>query len=74
MKHVTINVEGQIDPQWSEWLDNLAITHQGPDTSLLEGEVLDQAALYGILSKLRDLSLALISVSVQADKSEPESN
>jgi hypothetical protein len=65
VQHVEIQVEGQIDPQWSEWLSNLAITHRGPDTSLLKGEVIDQAALYGLLTKLRDLRLALVSVAVE---------
>jgi hypothetical protein len=51
---------------WSEWFDNLTITPVGQEQSLLTGSVTDQAALYGILTKLRDLSLALISVSVDA--------
>lgn len=67
MRHVEIMVEGRIDSQWSEWLENLAITHPEPDKSVLVGEVIDQAALYGLLNKLRDLSLALISVSVETE-------
>jgi hypothetical protein len=64
--NVEITVRGRIDPQWSEWFGDLAITHVGQDQSRLTGTVIDQAALYGILAKLRDLSLALISVSVDA--------
>ena len=66
MLNVEIKVKGRIDSQWSEWFGDLAITHAEPDRSRLTGTVIDQAALYGILAKLRDLSLALISVSVDA--------
>ncbi len=66
MYHVEIQIEEQINLQWSEWFGNLAITYAGPDRSRLAGTVIDQAALYGILTKLRDLNLALISVSVDA--------
>jgi hypothetical protein len=68
--HVEIQVSGQIDPQWSEWFDNLTITPVRQAQSLLTGTVTDQAALYGILTKLRDMSLTLISVSVGADTIE----
>ena len=74
MQHVEIQVEGRIDPRWSEWFDNLAITSVGQEQSLLAGTVIDQAALYGILTKLRDLSLALISVSVDAGEIECEND
>ena len=70
MQQVEIQVAGRIDPRWSEWFDHLTITAIGPEQSLLAGTVTDQAALYGILTKLRDLSLALISVSVETDASE----
>jgi hypothetical protein len=70
VKHVAIRVQGQIDQQWSEWFGNLTIMSVGQEQSLLTGIVPDQAALYGILTKLRDLSLALISVSVDADAIE----
>jgi hypothetical protein len=74
VQHVEIQIEGQIDLQWSEWFDNLTITHAGPDRSRLAGTVVDQAALYGILTKLRDLSLALVSVSVDAGTIEGEND
>jgi len=67
VQRVEIRVKSQIDPQWSEWFGNLAITSVGQEQSLLTGIVPDQAALYGILTRLRDLSLALISVSVETD-------
>ena len=67
MQHVEIKVKGRIDPHWSEWFDYLEITSAGQEQSLLSGTLSDQAALYGILTRLRDLSLALISVSVETE-------
>ena len=69
MQQVNIRVKGQIDPQWSEWFGNLEIASTGQEQSLLTGIVPDQAALYGILTRLRDLGLSLISVSVETDAS-----
>jgi hypothetical protein len=62
MLHVEIRVRGRINPQWSEWLDGLTITHAGDDETVLAGSIVDQAALYGLLAKLRDLGLSLSSV------------
>lgn len=65
MENVEILVKGQIDFHWSDWLGGLRITHIGQDQSLLSGSIADQATLYGILSKLRDLDLKLISVNLR---------
>jgi hypothetical protein len=59
---VRIRVHGCIDEQWSNWLAGLAITHTEEGETILSGEVADQAALYGVLSMLRDLGLPLVSV------------
>jgi hypothetical protein len=68
---VQIRVKGQIDERWSEWLDGLTITHIGEDQTLLTGPILDQAALYGLIAKLRDLGLPLVAVnSVQEVSNE----
>jgi hypothetical protein len=56
-----ICVKGRIDPQWSDWFDAFTITPVDDD-SLLVGRVADQAALHGLLSKIRDLGLPLICV------------
>lgn len=61
---VQIRVKGQIDERWSEWLDGLAITHTGEDETVLTGLIPDQSALYGLMSKLRDLGLSLLAVDV----------
>ena len=66
---VEIRIRGQIDEHWSAWFEELQITHdREEDQTLLHGEIVDQAALYGLLAKLRDLGLALLSVSVADDE------
>ena len=62
MRGVEITVKGRIDPTWSEWLGGLSVTHTDEDETVLRGQLADQAALYGVLSRLRDLGLHLISV------------
>ena len=55
-----IRIKGHLDDSWSEWFDGMMITHED-DTTLLTGTVTDQTALYGLLIKMRDLGLILIS-------------
>jgi hypothetical protein len=57
-----IKVQGRLDETWSGWFNSMTITFEG-DTTTLTGAVVDQAALRGILSRLWDLNLALISVN-----------
>ena len=57
-----IQVRGAIDSGWSEWFDGLAIHAQTDGTTLLSGPVRDQSALHGLLTKIRDLGLPLLSV------------
>lgn len=57
-----ISVKGHLDDSWSEWLDGLVIA-EDDDMTVLSGNITDQAALYGLLIKLRDLNLILISMS-----------
>jgi hypothetical protein len=74
MQQIEIRVKGQISQQWSEWFSGLAIRHSGPDETVFTGLVPDQAALYGIISRLRDLGLQLTSVSseeIQEEFHEP---
>ena len=59
MQQVEIRVKGRIDERWSEWLDGLTIRHTSQDETVLAGAILDQAELYGLISKLRDLGLSL---------------
>ena len=67
MQNIKIRVEGKIDLHWSEWLEGLEIIHEGVDQTLLCGQVVDQATLYGILRKLRDLGLKLQLVKVNGE-------
>jgi hypothetical protein len=65
-RQVEIRVRGRIDPDWTGWFRDLAISHVGEET-VLSGVLTDQAALYGILSGLQDLGLSLMSVNSTAD-------
>ena len=58
-----IRVEGELDRNWSEWFDGLDVTSQKNGETLIAGPVTDQAALQGILTKVFNLRLPLISVS-----------
>ena len=64
-----IRVKGCLDQKWSDWFDGFAITPQPGDTTLLAGPVADQAALHGLLARIRDLGLPLLSVARVADDS-----
>jgi hypothetical protein len=67
-----IRVKGHLDERWSEWFDGLEITNLENGEAMLYGEIVDQAALHGVLNKVRDLNLPLISVtSVDPDQREP---
>ena len=69
-----IKIDGHLGGQWSDWFDGLTITLEDDEQTLLTGPVIDQAALHGLLKKVRDLGLLLLSVnrveSGQADASE----
>jgi hypothetical protein len=57
-----IRIRGHLDPSWSDWFDGLAITQEIDGTTTLAGSLTDQAALYGLLSRLRDLGATLLAV------------
>lgn len=58
-----IRVKGRLDARWAAWFDGLALTHSSDGTTIIHGLVADQAALHGLLQKIRDLGLPLISVN-----------
>ncbi len=60
-----IKIQGHLDLDWSEWFDGLSFTHEEDGTTVLWGSGLDQAALHGLLAKVRDLGLTLLSVEGQ---------
>jgi len=57
-----IRIKGHLDDQWTDWFEGLTITREESGDTLLTGPVADQAALYGLLKKIRDLGMPLISV------------
>ena len=56
-----IKVKGRLDHRWSDWFEQMAISTEGDET-ILDGPVADQAALYGLLIRIRDLNLTLLLV------------
>jgi hypothetical protein len=65
MLEVEIIVKRWIDEEWCEWLGGLTVTHSEPNQSLLTGCLPDQAAVYGVISRLRDIGIPLSSVSIK---------
>ena len=63
MRHVEIRVRGYINEDWSEWFDGLTIIHSDRNETIITGPIVDQSALYGMLNRLRDLGLPLVSVN-----------
>jgi len=65
-----IQVKGNLDQRWSDWFDHFTIAPQPGDQTLLSGPVADQAALHGLLSKIRDLGLPLLLVKREEQPGE----
>jgi len=62
-KHYQIVVKGHLEARWSQWFNGMAILNLPGGEAVLSGPIVDQAALHGLLIKIRDLGLPLISVS-----------
>ena len=58
-----IRLKGHLDSRWTAWFDGLTLTHDSDGTTIIHGLVPDQAALHGLLQKVRDLGLPLVSVT-----------
>ena len=58
-----IRLTGHLAARWSTWLDGLTVSHEGDGTTLVSGPVTDQSALHGLLQRVRDLGLSLVSVT-----------
>ena len=58
-----IRLKGRLDPRWAAWFDGLGLTHESGGTTIISGLVADQAALHGLLQRVRDIGLPLISVT-----------
>jgi hypothetical protein len=61
-RRYAIRIRGHLDQRWADWFDGLSLTHDSDGTTLLAGPLADQAALHGVLNKLRDLGLPIISM------------
>ena len=60
--HYRIRIKGHLDQSWQEWLERLQIAHESDGTSVLQGALPDQPALYGVLAKLGHLGLTLLTL------------
>jgi hypothetical protein len=58
-----IRVKGRLEPRWAAWFDGMTLTTEAGGTTCIHGPVVDQAALHGLLAKLRDVGLPLLSVN-----------
>ncbi|MEN3321793.1 MAG: hypothetical protein V7643_5195 [Mycobacterium sp.] len=66
-----IRLKGHLDSRWVAWFDGLSLTNESDGTTIIRGPVVDQAALYGLLRKLRDVGLQLVSVT-QVEPDQPD--
>lgn len=66
--HYEIRIAGHLDPRWAGWFDGLTPRQMRDGSTVLAGRVLDQAALHGLLQRVRDLGIPLVSVT----RTEPD--
>ena len=71
--HYEIRLKGHLDNRWATWFDGLTLTTCSDGTTTIQGPVVDQAALHGLLQRVRDLGLPLISVTRDAPDPPPPS-
>jgi hypothetical protein len=69
-----IHVRGHLPQHWSEWLDGLTITHDPNGETILSGPLRDQAALFGVMMKARDLGLTIVSLKQVGSEPPAEGN
>jgi hypothetical protein len=62
-QYYEIKIKGHLDPRWSDWFEGLELTDLDGGETMLSGPLADQAALHGLLERIRDLNLTLISVT-----------
>jgi hypothetical protein len=60
-KYFRIKLEGRLEDSWSDWFEKMAVSFNGSET-VLTGPIADQAALHGLLNRIRDLNVSLLSV------------
>ncbi len=69
-----IRLRGHLEARWAAWFDGLSLTHAGDGTTVIRGPVVDQAALHGLLTRVRDLGLPLIAVTQVDPSSNKDTN
>ena len=69
--HYEIRLKGHLDARWAAWFDGLSLTLEADGTTVIYGQIVDQAALHGVLHKVRDVGLPLIAVS-RVDPDHPD--
>jgi hypothetical protein len=68
-----IRIKGHLNPRWAAWFDGLSLSHNSDGTTTIHAFVADQAALHGLLQKVRDIGVPLISVT-QVEPDQPEAS
>jgi hypothetical protein len=61
--HYQIRLTGRLDAHWAAWFDGLTVSQEADGTTVISGPIADQAALHGVLQRIRDLGLPLVSVN-----------
>jgi hypothetical protein len=69
-EYYEIKIKGHLDPRWSDWFAGMQLTHLEGNETLLAGSLPDQAALHGILERIRDLNLTLISMICDSESAQ----
>src|SRR4051794_14870479 len=68
-----IRIKGHLDPRWTDWFEGMSIASQASGDTLLTGQLVDQAALHGLLKKVRDVGLPLLSIiRIEPELDAPE--
>ena len=71
LRQYEIRLKGHLEPRWAVWFEALSLTQESDGTTVIRGLVIDQAALHGLLGKVRDLGLPLIALT-QVDPKQME--
>jgi hypothetical protein len=69
-----IRIDGHLGARWRAWFDGFSVTSDEDGTTVLRGVIVDQAALHGLLQKLRDIGIPLISLTQVPSEEAPEGN
>lgn len=72
-RHYAIRLAGHLDTRWAAWFDGLTVAHGGDGTTVISGPIADQAALHGVLARVRDLGLPLVTVT-QVEAEPPDTH